>query len=179
MRTSDLDKVAAAVAKVTKDENPTTWEFKSKGYYDIPSGNLGLAGIVIEPTRDLLRFQQKLIDVVAPFTSDNGTDLAFVPKSGGGAMVSGLVDYVTAFVRKSTGKNFNPHVTIGLGTTPFVENSRPHRSSPSPLRHARLVSTAWLFRNRPALLRAFARLIRCRRGTTARPRNPSSPLSRR
>lgn len=121
VRTSDLDKVYAAVAKVTKDENPTEWELKTKGYYDIPSGNLGVAGIVIEPTRDLLRLQQKLIDAVAPYTADKGTDAAFVPKPDEGAMVPGLIDYVTGFVSKSSGKNFNPHVTVGLGTREFLD----------------------------------------------------------
>src|SRR5215208_4700061 len=50
VRTGDLDKVYAAVAKVLKDENPTSWELKAKGYYDIPVEKLGLAGIVVEPT---------------------------------------------------------------------------------------------------------------------------------
>jgi 2'-5' RNA ligase len=121
VRTSDLDKVYAAVAKVSKDENPTTWELKTTGYYDIPTGNLGVAGIVIEPTRDLLRLQQKLIDAVAPYTADKGTDAAFVPKPDRGAMVAGLIDYVTAFVPKSTGKNYNPHVTIGVGTREYLD----------------------------------------------------------
>ncbi|QDU28962.1 haloacid dehalogenase-like hydrolase [Anatilimnocola aggregata] len=121
VRTSELDKVYAAVAKVTKDENPTEWELKTKGYYDIPSGNLGVAGIVIEPTRDLLRLQQKLIDAVGLYTADKGTDAAFVPKPDGGAMVPGLIDYVTGFVSKSSGKNFNPHVTVGLGTREFLD----------------------------------------------------------
>src|SRR5258708_7924874 len=66
VRTSELDKAYAAVAKVLKDENPTSWELKAKEYYDIPVEKLGLAGIVIEPTADLLRLQQKLIDAVAP-----------------------------------------------------------------------------------------------------------------
>ena len=52
-------------------------------------GSLGVAGIVIEPTKDLLRLQQKLIDVVAPYTVEKGTDAAFVPKPDGGAMGSG------------------------------------------------------------------------------------------
>lgn len=121
VRTSDLDKVYAAVAKVSKDENPTPWELETTGYYDIPTGNLGVAGIVIEPTKDLLRLQQKLIDAVAPYTSDKGTDAAFVPKPDGGAMVAGLIDYVTTFVPKSSGKNYNPHVTIGVGTREYLD----------------------------------------------------------
>jgi phosphoserine phosphatase/2'-5' RNA ligase len=121
VRTADLDKVYAAVAKVSKDENPTAWELKATGYYDIPAGNLGLAGIVIEPTADLLRLQQKLIDAVAPYTVEKGSDAAFVPKPDGGAMVTGLIDYVATFVPKASGKNFNPHVTVGLGTRAFLD----------------------------------------------------------
>ena len=85
VRTADLDKVNAAIAKVLKDENPISWELKTTGYYDIPIGNLGVAGIVIEPTKDLLRLQQKLIDAVAPFTVEKGTDAAFVPQAGRGS----------------------------------------------------------------------------------------------
>jgi len=72
VKTSDLDKVNAAIAKVLKEENPTTWALKATGYYDIPIEKLGVAGIVIEPTKDLLRFQQKVIDAVAPFTVTTG-----------------------------------------------------------------------------------------------------------
>ena len=52
-------------SKVLKDENPTAWELKATGYYDIPVEKLGVAGIVIEPTKDVLRLQQKVIDAVA------------------------------------------------------------------------------------------------------------------
>ena len=37
---------------------------------------MGLAGIVIEPSADLLRLQQKLIDAVAPFSERGGTSLS-------------------------------------------------------------------------------------------------------
>jgi hypothetical protein len=123
VRTIELKKVYAAVAKVSKNENPTTWELKTKGYYDIPTGELGLAGIVIEPTQDLIRLQEKLLDAIAPYTSDKVTDTAFAPRPDGGALLSAkqMVDYITTFVPKYSGKNYNPHVTIGLGTRDFVD----------------------------------------------------------
>ncbi|MSR57239.1 MAG: hypothetical protein EXS05_06175 [Planctomycetaceae bacterium] len=122
VRTGELDKVYAAVAKVLKDENPTSWELKATGYYDIPIEKSGLAGIVIEPTPDLLRLQQKLIDAVAPFNSDKATAEAFALRPDGKTIsqAQATIDYVTAFVPKSSGKNYNPHVTIGLGTREFV-----------------------------------------------------------
>jgi phosphoserine phosphatase len=76
---------------------------------------------MVKPTDGLLRLQQKLIDAVAPYTADKGTDAAFVPKPDGGAMVAGLVDYVAAFVPKSSGKGYNPHVTVGVGTRAYLD----------------------------------------------------------
>jgi haloacid dehalogenase-like hydrolase/2'-5' RNA ligase superfamily protein len=121
VRTGDLEKVNAAVAKVSNDENPTAWELKATGYYDLPVEKTGIAGIVIEPTKDLLRFQQKVIDAVAPFTVEKGTVAAFVPKPDGGPFAPGLVEYVAGFVPKATGKNYNPHVSIGVGTRDYLD----------------------------------------------------------
>jgi phosphoglycolate phosphatase-like HAD superfamily hydrolase len=123
VRTDELDKVYAAVAKVSEEEQPNAWELKATGYYDIPTGKTGLAGIVVEPTADLLRLQQRYIDAISPYTANagEGSDDAFVPKDGGGAMVAGLVDYVAGFVPKSSGENYNPHVTVGVGTRKYLD----------------------------------------------------------
>src|SRR5204863_6268946 len=61
VRTDDLDKAYAAVNKVLAGEKPTSWNLKAFKYYYIPSPPVGLAGIVVEPTEDLLRLQQKII----------------------------------------------------------------------------------------------------------------------
>ncbi len=64
VQTADLDKVYAAVDNVLASEKAASWKLTAFKYYYIPSGELGLAGIVVEPTDDLLRLQQKLIDAV-------------------------------------------------------------------------------------------------------------------
>jgi hypothetical protein len=73
VRTADLEKVYDAVNKVLDTEKPTSWKLKAYKYYYIPSPPIGLAGIVVEPTEDLHRLQQKIIDAVAPFTVKTGT----------------------------------------------------------------------------------------------------------
>ena len=78
VRTADLDKVYAAAGKVLADEKVTSWKLKALKYYYIPWKNIGLGGIVVEPTDDLLRLQQELIDAVAPFTEKIGTAAALV-----------------------------------------------------------------------------------------------------
>src|SRR5580698_662942 len=60
VRTADLEPVYAAVDTVMSGEAPAKWMLRAVKYYYIPSGPMGLAGIVAEPTADLLRLQQKL-----------------------------------------------------------------------------------------------------------------------
>src|ERR1700722_6168489 len=59
VRTADLEKVYGAVNNVLATEKPTSWKLKAYKYYYIPSAPIGLAGIVVEPTEDLHRLQQK------------------------------------------------------------------------------------------------------------------------
>ena len=121
VKTADLDKVYEAVGKVLAEEKPTTWTLKAYKYYYIPWKDIGLAGIVIEPTDDLIRYQQKLIDAVAPFTVETGTAAAFVTTKEDPEINQPTIDYVTTFVPDGTGKKFNPHVTIGLASQDYLK----------------------------------------------------------
>jgi hypothetical protein len=121
VKTADLDKVYEAVGKVLADEKPIAWKLKAYKYYYIPWKEIGLAGIVIEPTDDLIRYQQKLIDAVAPFTVRTGTAAAFVTTKEDPEINQPTIDYVTTFVPDGTGKKFNPHVTIGLASQDYLK----------------------------------------------------------
>jgi phosphoserine phosphatase len=121
VRTADLDEVANAVAEVLRTEQSIKWESIATGYYDLAYQNLGLVGIVIEPTQELRRLQQKIIDAVAPFAVEKGTGEAFAPRPDGGAISQPTVDYVNNFVGPRTGMNYNPHLTVGIGTRNFVD----------------------------------------------------------
>jgi 2'-5' RNA ligase len=121
VRTADLDKVYAAAAKVLVSEKPTSWKLKAFKYYYIPSPPLGLAGIVVEPTQDLLRLQQELIDAVTPFTVKTGTPAAFMSTEDGRDIQKDLIEYVAHFVEIAAGKKFNPHVTIGVATETYLK----------------------------------------------------------
>src|SRR5215470_5624355 len=72
VRTADLDSVYEAVGKVLAGEKPAAWKLKAYKYYYLPWKEIGLDGIVIEPSEDLIKFQQKLIDAAAPFTRGPG-----------------------------------------------------------------------------------------------------------
>jgi hypothetical protein len=121
VKTQDLNKVYDAVGKVLATEKPTTWKLKAYKYYYLPWKNIGLAGIVIEPTDDLIRYQQKLIDAIGPFTVETGTASAFVTTKKDPEINQPTIDYVANFVPNETGKKFNPHVTIGLASQDYLK----------------------------------------------------------
>ena len=121
VKTADLDKVYEAVGKVLAEEKPTAWKLKAYKYYYIPWKDIGLAGIVIEPTDDLIRYQKKLIDAVEPFTVKTGTAAAFVTTKEDPDINQPTIDYIEKFVPNETGKKFNPHVTIGLASEEYLK----------------------------------------------------------
>ena len=75
---------------------------------------------MIEPSDDLIRYQQKLIDAVAPFTVKTGTAEAFVSTKEDPEINQPTIDYVATFVPNATGKKFNPHVTIGIASQDYL-----------------------------------------------------------
>ena len=116
VRTADLDKVYAAADKTLAGVKITDWKLTAIKYYFVGAPPIGLAGIVIAPTDDLLRLQQELLDAVAPFTVGTGTAEAFFTLPGEPEINAGVIPYVAGFVPDHTGKNYSPHVSVGVGT---------------------------------------------------------------
>jgi acid phosphatase (class A) len=121
VRTADLDKVYAAAGNVLTSKKITDWKLKASKYYFIPDKDIGLAGIVIKPTADLLKLQQELIEAVAPFTVKTGTAAAFATTPENAEIQPFLIDYVAAFVPKYSGEHFNPHVTVGVASQDYLK----------------------------------------------------------
>ena len=121
VKTDALGDVFAAVSDVLATEHPANWKLTAFKYYYIPWKGLGLAGIVIRPTDDLLAYQQKLIDAVAPFTEPTGTAAAYFTTPENPEIVPLLIEYVAGFVPDHSGKNFSPHVTIGLAPEDYLK----------------------------------------------------------
>ncbi len=120
VRTADLEAVFAATGAVlarTKVSGMTLEAFK---YYYIPTGDVGVAGIVARPTPELIQLQRDMIAAVAPFTVETGTWAAFIttPDDPNNAA---LIDYVSMFVPKASGEHFNPHVTTGVAPRAYLD----------------------------------------------------------
>jgi 2'-5' RNA ligase len=118
---SDLGSVIAAVDRVKSAVDPGKIQMTATGLYHIPSGKIGVAGIVIEPTEELRLLQNAVIEAVEPFAQIGGDASAFVPDTSGTAFDPMLFKYVETFVPSQAGKKFNPHVTIGIAPIGWLE----------------------------------------------------------
>ena len=76
--TENLDKVYAAVGKVFANADVTRMKLEAFKHDYIPDKDLGLSGIVVKPTPELLKLEQQVIDAVTPFAVKTGTSAAFV-----------------------------------------------------------------------------------------------------
>ena len=119
--TENLDKVYAAVDKVFASSNVTGLKLEAFKYYYIPDKDLGLSGIVIKPTPELLKLEQQVIDAVTPFAVKTGTSAAFVTTPEDPKVLPALITYVSEFVPKHSGKNYHPHVTTGLAPRKYLD----------------------------------------------------------
>jgi hypothetical protein len=121
VRTADLDKVYAAVGDVLAEEKPAAWTLKAFKYDYVVWDGAGLTVILIERTDDLIKFQQKLIDAVAPFTVETGTAAAFFTTPAEPDINQPTIDYVEHYVPDSSGAKFEPHVTVGVAPPDYLK----------------------------------------------------------
>ena len=115
VREKDFDAVTTAITKVLSTEPLGELQLTAKSLAAEMWDGLPLHAILIERTPQLLRLEQKVVDAVAPFSVSGGTAAAFVDTPAG----ANIVDYVAAFVPKSTGAHYMPHITVGVGTEEF------------------------------------------------------------
>ena len=119
--TENLDKAYAAVGTVFASAKVTGLKLEAFKYYYIPDKDLGLSGIVIKPTPELLKLEQQVIDAVTPFAVKTGTSAAFVTTPEAPEVLPALITYVSAFVPKHSGENYHPHVTTGLAPREYLD----------------------------------------------------------
>jgi hypothetical protein len=121
VRTKDLDQVYAAAGKVIAEASLRGMKLEAYRYGYSPGGDVGVAGIFVRPTPELLRLQQQLIAAVAPFTVDTGPINAFTASHASPALDAALINYVATFVPKQTAAHYQPHVSTGAAPTAYLD----------------------------------------------------------
>jgi hypothetical protein len=121
VRTADLDKVYAAQEQVLAAAKVNAMKLEANRFYYAPGGALGVAGICAKPTPDILKLQADIIAAAKPFMVNAGPIGAFTAPHGDPGMDAALIDYVSTFVPKMSGDNFNPHVSTGVAPKEYLD----------------------------------------------------------
>jgi len=121
VRTADLDQLYAAAGSILEGSDVLDLRLEAFSYYYIPSGPLGLAGIVARQSPELRELQQALINAVAPFTAAIGRSDSFVTTADDPVIDPLLIDYVSTFVPRSAGEHFSPHLTTGIAPRDYLD----------------------------------------------------------
>jgi hypothetical protein len=127
VRTADLDKVYTAVGNVLASADVKGMKLEAFKYYYAPGGAVGVAGICAKPTKEILKLQADIIAAVKPFTVETGPIGAFTAPHDDPAMDAALIQYVSTFVPKMSGGNFNPHVSTGVAPTAYLDKMLAER----------------------------------------------------
>src|SRR4029077_16461859 len=116
--TSDLDAVYDAIHDVLSSVDLATLAFTAVAirHMEVGTPGVGLSGIVVRPGPEVLDFQSRLIDALAPFTGSGGTGDAYVRTDAEPKINSATIDYIEHYVPAHSGQNYIAHVTVGLAT---------------------------------------------------------------
>jgi hypothetical protein len=120
-RTADLDKLYAAAGQVLSRANVRAMKLEAFKYYYAPAGPVGIAGICAKPTPEILKLQADIIAAVKPWMVETGPIGAFTAPHDDAATDAAIIQYVSTFVPKMSGENYNPHVSTGVAPTAYLD----------------------------------------------------------
>jgi hypothetical protein len=120
--TANLDEVFAGASKVLASEKVMAWKLTAFKYYYIPLKEIGLGGILVQPTADLIRLQDELFDAIGKFMApgSSGTAAAFKTTAQDPEINQATIDAVANYFAAHRGEHYSPHVTIGVGTIEYL-----------------------------------------------------------
>ena len=116
--TADLDAVYGAIHDVLRSVDLATLAFTAVAirHMEVGTPGVGLSGIVVKPGPEVLDFQSRLIDALAPFTGSGGTADAYVRTDAEPEINTATIEYIEHYVPAHSGDNYIAHVTVGLAT---------------------------------------------------------------
>jgi hypothetical protein len=121
VRTADLPAVYQATAEVLAKHDYARWALTAFKYYYVPAGPIGLAGIVVRPTRELLDLQAEIVAATAPWRVSGATAAAFYTTAAEPDIHPSVIPYIERFVPDQTGEHYSPHVSTGVGAKAYLD----------------------------------------------------------
>jgi hypothetical protein len=117
-RTKDLELVYDAVAQVLAQTDMAALSYQAVGITHADWGFPGYGPTVLQVTvsPEVLAFQSRLVEALAPFVESGGTAEAFVTDPGEEISPT-IIDWVEGFVPDQIGDGrYFPHLTVGVDT---------------------------------------------------------------
>jgi hypothetical protein len=122
VRAADLEKLYAAEEKVLAAANLKAMKLEAFKYYYAPAdATTGVAGICAKPSPKIVKLQADVVAAAKPFMQETGTARAFTAPHEDPATDAAFIKYISSFVPKMTGENFNPHVSTGVAPREYLD----------------------------------------------------------
>ena len=110
---NDLESLCDAGGAVIRNANVTSMELHAVRYGYTPGPGVGVAGIWVALTPELSKLQADVVAAATPFMKATATIDAFTAGHGNPSFDAALIDYVSGFVAKAVGANFDPAPPLG------------------------------------------------------------------
>jgi hypothetical protein len=117
----DLEALYRAAGAVIRNANVTSMVLQAVRYGYTPGPGMGVAGIWVAVTPALSKLQADVISASAPLMVNTAGIDSFTAGHDNPAFDKALIDYVSGFVAKGAGENFDPHVSTGIGATDYLD----------------------------------------------------------
>ena len=125
VRTADLDGAFAAVGAAIDAADPASLKLtgvKVAHMKVAAEPGVGLAGLVVQPSPEVLELQAALITAVEPFVESGGTAAAYVTTAEEPDINDDTLYYIEHYVPEHSGDNYLAHVTVGLAKLDFLSD---------------------------------------------------------
>ncbi len=132
---SRIPHITLLQAYINEKDLPQIKEVLKEVYSSISSENLMAESIIFSNDKDtsfamirigksepLLKLHEHVIALVNPFIVHNGSEKSFISNADGREIDQFTIDYVPVFIDKYSYENYDPHLSLGVAETSFLEN---------------------------------------------------------
>lgn len=133
VRESDLEAIYAKLSKVLSPERMGAMRLSSPGTFAAPWGKDQVLVLLVDHTPELDRLHTEVASVLQPYAVSGGDASAFALDSSG-EMDADTIGYVETFVPKSSGKAYQPHITVGVAPEPVMTAVKAEPFQPQDFR---------------------------------------------
>ena len=112
VRGRDLHHVSAVIANVMATARLENLSLRATGYRTGTWNGITGTAMTIEPSQDLRRLEERIVETLRMFVEDPETAEDFIVTTDGARMRGQVIDSVVRFVPDFSGANYRPHAMV-------------------------------------------------------------------